>query len=65
MTMPEQITPTGDMTVQTENLCAIFGGCAKCPGHAKAIDCGLVHLNPDALVFCIHGCHQLRVREKA
>jgi len=45
------------LSVQTENLCAIFGGCAKCPGHARAEECGLSKLNPKELVLCTHGCH--------
>jgi hypothetical protein len=48
-----------EVTVQTANLCAIFSGCDKCPGHVRAGDLGPGNDKPDELVFCIHGCHMI------
>lgn len=47
------------VSLLTGDLCAFFGGCEKCPGHAKT---GVV--NPEledagATVLCNHWCHQI------
>ncbi len=50
----------------TPNLCALFGGCAHCPGFASVEATGLNpnHPNPDELVFCMHECHKLSTQEE-
>jgi hypothetical protein len=45
-------------SVLTGDLCAFFGGCAKCPGFTTAGTVNQGHPDPDAPVFCIHWCHR-------
>lgn len=45
----------------TPNLCALFGGCERCPGFASVAATGLLpnHPHPDELVCCTHECHRV------
>jgi hypothetical protein len=55
----EDYIPEEEIVVQTEDLCALMGGCDRCPGHAKAGDCGLSELDPEEYVLCTHWCHEI------
>lgn len=39
------LDPDEEVVVYTEDLCALFGGCDRCPGHVRAKDAGLTELN--------------------
>ena len=45
----------------TPNLCALFGGCERCPGFASVEATGLDpnHSDPAELVYCTHKCHMV------
>jgi hypothetical protein len=45
----------------SSNLCALFGGCERCPGWTTVAATALApdHPNQDELVFCKHECHRM------
>jgi hypothetical protein len=53
--------PGDEPSVLATNLCALFGGCERCPGFTTVEATGLDpnHPRPDELVFCTHACHKV------
>jgi hypothetical protein len=47
--------------ILTADICKEFGGCASCPGIARAGELELEGEDPEELVFCIHDCRKKAV----
>jgi hypothetical protein len=50
--------PGEEPRVLTAAFCKEFGGCASCPGIARAGKLDIKGEDPEQLVFCIHDCHK-------